>query len=56
MDKNLQIDGWIVGYLGLGFNPLVLYVWGYLQSLVHVQTVDTRDELINKMMNAAESF
>ena len=38
------------------FNPLDFCVWGYMKSLVYEETINTREQLWQRIQNAAELF
>lgn len=38
------------------FNPLDFYVWGYMKSMVYAEPINTRDELWNRIQDAANSI
>lgn len=38
------------------FNPMDFCFWGYMKSVVYRETINTREELWQKVVNAAESF
>ena len=38
------------------FNHLGFCIWGYMKSLVYGETINTREQLWQRIQNAAESF